>query len=69
MTSTESFQFVIIKIKTSVVSRTFGLSYNVVGLYLDILIAPINSVHMGILMNKISQKKLEIVIFDSKTTK
>ena len=58
MTLIESFQFIIIKIKNFnfAVSCTFGLSYNVVGLYLEILIAPINSVHMGILWTKFHKK-------------
>ena len=68
MTSIESFQFIIIKIKNfnSAVSCTFGLSYKVVGLYLEILIAPINSVHMGILWTKFHKKNWKSLFLTTK---
>ena len=51
------------------VSCFFSLSFNLVGLYLELFIAPINSVHMGILQTKFHQKKWKLFFFDRKTIK
>ena len=49
---------------------TFSLSFNLVGLYLELFIASINSVHMGILQTKFHQKKWKLFLFfDRKTIK